>query len=69
MSNYSIFDVLKDVVKGELNVVNKDVSQQRIEICEICPELVPMIKVCGKCGCLTTAKVKVKEATCPLGKW
>lgn len=66
---YSIFDVIKDSVKGNLKISPTDLAEKRIAICNICPELVPTLMVCGKCGCLTTAKVKVELASCPMGKW
>lgn len=66
---YSIFDVIKDGVKGDLKISGSDLASERIAICNVCPELIPTVRVCGQCGCLTTAKVKIQLASCPIGKW
>ena len=65
---YSIFDVIKDTANNTVQRSGVDLSADRIAICNICPDLLPM-KICGKCGCLTTSKVRYKQASCPLGKW
>lgn len=41
----------------------------RLDICKKCPELIDLTKQCKKCGCIMPLKVKLKEASCPLGKW
>jgi hypothetical protein len=44
-------------------------AQSRLNICKSCPELTKLTIQCKKCGCFMAAKVKLDEATCPLGKW
>jgi hypothetical protein len=44
-------------------------AQTRYNICDWCPEFISLTKQCKKCGCLMHLKVKLKEASCPLGKW
>jgi hypothetical protein len=44
-------------------------AKSRLDICKECPELTKLTSQCKKCGCFMTAKVKLEEATCPLGKW
>ena len=51
------------------NYVDDQVSSARYEICLACPELIDLTKQCKKCGCFMAAKVKLSNATCPLGKW
>jgi hypothetical protein len=48
---------------------SKDEQQMidRWRICRECPEL--HAGICGQCGCVMKLKVKLKDATCPLGKW
>jgi hypothetical protein len=48
---------------------SKDEQQMidRWRICRGCPEL--HAGICGKCGCVMKLKVKLKDATCPIGKW
>ena len=51
------------------NYGEKDESVQRLSICLECPFLIKATKTCKKCGCFMVAKTKLKEATCPIGKW
>ena len=51
------------------NYTDEQVSSARYEICLACPELIDLTKQCKKCGCFMSAKVKLNNATCPLGKW
>lgn len=66
---YSIFDVVKDVATGNVNLSSGDLASKRIAICEECPELKKTFKICGKCGCQMDAKVRFTKASCPIGKW
>ena len=40
----------------------------RLDICASCPFLGDD-KRCGKCGCFTPAKARVKKSSCPIGRW
>ena len=51
------------------NYTEEEISQLRLNICEECPSLIQLTKTCKECGCFMTMKTKLKEATCPLGKW
>ena len=44
-------------------------ASARLEICGKCPSLLPITHQCKECGCFMKIKVKLAEATCPLGKW
>ena len=44
-------------------------SSTRLGICEDCPEFVNLTKQCKQCSCIMPLKVKLKEVTCPIGKW
>lgn len=50
------------------NYGDKDVAASRLSICMQCPQFTKT-KRCKECGCFMVAKTKLKEATCPLGKW
>ena len=50
------------------NYGDKDVATNRLSICMDCPQLTKA-KRCQECGCFMVAKTKLKDATCPLGKW
>lgn len=47
----------------------EEVSKQRFDLCNSCPELIKLTKQCKQCGCFMAAKTKLDNATCPLGKW
>lgn len=51
------------------NYVEENLAQERLSICKLCPELIKLTTQCKKCGCFMAAKTKLKQATCPLGKW
>jgi len=51
------------------NHTTKEIQQQRYKICLSCPELINTTKQCKKCGCFMNQKTKLKEASCPIGKW
>jgi membrane protease subunit (stomatin/prohibitin family) len=46
----------------------KEMATARFSICLECPRLTKT-KNCKECGCFMVAKTKLKDATCPLGKW
>lgn len=48
---------------------DKNLINKRFEICKQCIELIQLTKQCKKCGCFMEAKTKLKNATCPIGKW
>lgn len=47
----------------------ESVQEERLAICEACPELIQATHTCKECGCFMTAKVKLAQAYCPLHKW
>jgi hypothetical protein len=49
--------------------VTEEIESTRYSICSNCPELIKATTQCKQCGCFMKMKVKLKEATCPLGKW
>lgn len=42
-------------------------ADKRMEICKTCEHWDG--KRCGKCGCFTALKVRLKSQSCPVGKW
>lgn len=57
-----------DVLNPEAHT-DQDTANFRYQLCLSCTELIQVTKQCKKCGCFMAAKVKLKAATCPLGKW
>jgi len=55
-------------MSAEINHKDEEVGK-RIEHCKNCEHLVAKINICKKCGCFMPAKVRLKWASCPIGKW
>ena len=53
---------------GQLATGGTTDPQERLAICAECPFL-GKDKRCGKCGCYTPAKARVKKSSCPIGLW
>ena len=58
-----------DLFNPEKEKLEDKESLDRFSICEGCPKLIKLTSQCKECGCFMKAKVKLKEASCPLGKW
>lgn len=58
-----------DLVNPNKVRADEETAEKRLSICIECPELIQLTKQCKKCGCFMSAKVKLDNATCPLGKW
>ena len=57
-----------DVFNSE-NHIDQKTTDQRMDICKACPELIQLTKQCKKCGCFMELKTKLEYAKCPIGKW
>ena len=69
------------IAEGFTNLVFKDDAVEEIAIarellCSPCEQLKKLITVgtinkgiCRKCNCVTAAKTRSTEETCPIGKW
>ena len=51
------------------NYIEKIESDKRMQTCLGCEHLIKLTHQCKKCGCLMNLKTKLKDATCPIGKW
>jgi hypothetical protein len=58
-----------DLLNPNTEYVDREISDARFNLCNSCPELISLTKQCKKCGCFMALKTKMKEASCPLGKW
>jgi hypothetical protein len=58
-----------DLLNPNTEYATEELADSRYDICKTCPELINLTKTCKKCGCFMAVKTKLKEATCPLGKW
>jgi hypothetical protein len=58
-----------DLINPHVEKALEEEAKTRLDICKACPELIQLSTTCKKCGCFMQAKVKIKRASCPLGKW
>jgi hypothetical protein len=58
-----------DLLNKNIEHVEKDVAEFRLNICKACPEYIKTTHQCKKCGCIMNLKVKLPHASCPLNKW
>lgn len=58
-----------DLFNKNLEKVQAEVAEKRLEICNSCPEFIRTTSQCKKCGCLMNFKTKIPNASCPIGKW
>jgi hypothetical protein len=64
------WDFLKNKgVGGEGERSSEEESQKRLSICQECPRFVKATTQCLECGCIMKLKTKLKQASCPIGKW
>jgi hypothetical protein len=58
-----------DVLTSKAPKSSEQEAEDRLAICIECPRLIHSTKQCRECGCFMALKVKLKDATCPIGKW
>jgi len=58
-----------DILNPNTDYVSAEISDSRMALCNLCPELIPTGSVCKKCGCFMVIKTKMSHAFCPLEKW
>ena len=49
-------------------IPNIDIIHERRDICNSC-EFLTKNHRCLECGCFMNFKIKLKQASCPIGKW
>lgn len=58
-----------DLIDPRKPKVSKDIAEQRMSICDQCPYLIQLTRMCSKCGCYMPAKTTLAEAECPEQRW
>lgn len=69
MTNYTIINMMWDLVRGKLKLASSSVAKERYSICKQCPIRNPKLNTCTICGCYMPIKTKLKDASCPAGEW
>lgn len=59
---------LSNRIKENINAMI-EIRDQRLEICNQCPELRELTRQCKQCGCFVDAKTAIRNQHCPLDKW
>jgi rRNA maturation endonuclease Nob1 len=52
-----------------IELVDKLVSDSRLNECINCDRLFKATHTCKECGCFMKIKTKINTSKCPLGKW
>jgi hypothetical protein len=58
-----------DFLNPNTEYTSDEEESTRYSLCMECPEFIKPTTQCKQCGCIMKAKVKLKYATCPIGKW
>lgn len=58
-----------DFINPNTPKVSDEQAELRFKVCLQCPKLIKTTNQCKECGCFMKAKVKLKEASCPLNFW
>jgi hypothetical protein len=58
-----------DLFNRNVGRVKPEIAEGRLSICNDCEHLIKTTKTCKECGCFMSAKVKLPNAECPVGKW
>jgi hypothetical protein len=63
---------IKDTARRLLEdptIAPREVSRQRLEICEKCDFYQSNSKICDQCGCFLPLKTTMANMKCPIDKW
>jgi hypothetical protein len=60
---------LSDFSKGKPVFVSEETQHMRMSICRGCPDFNAGTSQCRRCGCFMSAKTKLRQGSCPIGKW
>jgi hypothetical protein len=58
-----------DIINPNTQYVSDKIRDTRMNLCLGCEHLIKLTTQCKKCGCFMTAKTKLENAVCPIGKW
>lgn len=58
-----------DMIDPRVARADDKLQKSRYSLCKECPEFIALTTQCKQCGCVMSAKTKLLNASCPLGKW
>jgi hypothetical protein len=58
-----------DVVNPNIEKATEEEAIARYKTCLDCDRFLNITKQCKECGCVMPLKTKLKNATCPIGRW
>lgn len=58
-----------DLFNKNIQKVENEIAEERLNICKECPEFIKLTSQCKECGCIMNLKTKLPNASCPLNKW
>lgn len=58
-----------DLVRGLNNYTDKEIRNERYDVCKGCEFFFNPMKMCRQCGCTMPLKTWLKAASCPAHKW
>lgn len=58
-----------DLLNPNTEKASAELAKSRMDICKSCPELIPVLDQCKRCGCFMALKTTLKVSKCPIGKW
>ena len=58
-----------DLLNPNTEYAEDSLKENRLSICESCPEYIKLTSQCKQCGCFMKLKTKLLHAACPLEKW
>lgn len=67
--SHTLVDTVGDMSKGRNVFCPSNIVNERMSICNGCPEFVTNTSQCKQCGCFMSAKTRLKKSSCPIGKW
>lgn len=57
------------IAHNEKIISDRQEAHRRLEICNLCPNLIKDSGRCDACGCFVKAKVQLAYEECPIEKW
>lgn len=60
-------EMIMEVEEGRMP--QKQLTEERIKVCETCTDFRSMLRQCSICNCFMDLKTKFLRSSCPIDKW